>query len=776
MSYREEEIYYLENVIYHLCNAYLQDKAKVILLNLRFALKKIKLLGLDSLMKDFKFNIDDDIKFINRALAESYYIISEDYSQFMPQILLRIPLGLSNTLDIFLESIKDELKKDYSLIPLSHSLLNIEAFFKKTINIGESALALISKDNKKIYTIEAYNNLSVWDFDTGEKLFETTYDYEVDPDNLHIVQDNRYLVINRYSKLDVFDLVKNTFIGIIPNTGNGHNAFITNSQILTIGYKKLLSWELPSCEIKDYYPVSVDLENSYAIGYYSNGFVIVKEFMHYKIGKDCYINLLEFWNALDSTLICNFEYIGDTIYTFKIHNDKVIFSTSNVVIVIDLNTGGQVYSLDGHVDIIQTLHVINSIAITACKKGEIIIWDIEKGKQLFKLSNTHTLTINSVSISEDLSHLVSTSLDSTMKLWEIGKFLNFDTKNINIKTEKSYHNSPVLSINQTINLVHNQKYIISSSIEEIVSIWLFDKRPAMLLAHGVSVKYPTKSIFFDYKLATLFNKANYQRPIYPGIHHVGIISSSITRDNKSLVLGDFDGCVKIVDFTNEIDIINIITKFNTFKVSIFDWHSEPVSVVHSLIDEGVIFSGDSSGIVFQSYITKKRELRKQNQLKNLKNQINFIIYLKEPRLLIYASQQELCIYNLKNGNIEVNFFKQGSIKMIKATENDDILVCLVTRSSIKITNELEEVIYRIDHPNTQCITSVDFDENLTLIATICSDLDNSFRIIDIRKNKILATLTFDQPLMSIASDFNENHFVIGDYHGGVHFLKFNLIE
>ncbi len=97
----------------------------------------------------------------------------------------------------------------------------------------------------------------------------------------------------------------------------------------------------------------------------------------------------------------------------------------------DLTTQEPLMTLVGHeAPVLSVIYSFDSKKLASCdQSGEIIIWEMPKGKMLRKIK-AHKDLIQDISFAEDNRTLVSASLDNFVKLWDTdtGKnIMSFDT-------------------------------------------------------------------------------------------------------------------------------------------------------------------------------------------------------------------------------------------------------------------------------------------------------------------------------------------------------------
>ncbi len=173
---------------------------------------------------------------------------------------------------------------------------------------------------------------------------------------------------------------------------------------------------------------------------------------------------------------------------------------------------------------------VYSLFVTSDKKhivsgsvdGTIKIWDFEKGEEIRTLKG-HNNYVRSVFVTADKKHIVSGSRDGTIKIWDF-------EKGECIRTLKG-HNNFVSSVFVTA----DKKHIVSGSWDGTIKIWDFEKGECIRTLKG---------------------------------HNNFVSSVFVTADKKHIVSGSWDGTIKIWDFEKG-ECIRTLKGHNNFVSSVF---------------------------------------------------------------------------------------------------------------------------------------------------------------------------------------------------------------
>jgi len=246
-------------------------------------------------------------------------------------------------------------------------------------------------------------------------------------------------------------------------------------------------------------------------------------------------------------------------------------SADNTIKVWDLETGQQLLNLTEHKEGVNALAVTpdgKKIVSGAGKStawagwtssdNTIKVWDLETGQELFTLDG-HTAMINAVAVTPDGKKVISASSDASLKIWDLQTREQLDT----LKGHKGIYDLQKGEVNDIAITSDGKQGISASSDDRSLIIWDLDSGeklkslPVSFGLHGQSVVGITPdgklAVSGCYKSILVWDLTDEAWPRYRtlGEHTGDITAVAVTSDGKWAVSASQDNTLKIWDLENK---------------------------------------------------------------------------------------------------------------------------------------------------------------------------------------------------------------------------------
>jgi WD40 repeat protein len=185
----------------------------------------------------------------------------------------------------------------------------------------------------------------------------------------------------------------------------------------------------------------------------------------------------------------------------------------------------------------------SDLILLSANLGEnyVKIWDTEKGENISILEG-HNASVNCVKWSNDSQLFGSSSLDKTIRFWDIR-----EEKNINLISGIQYANINDISIYSKKGL--NNTYIACGHSDGLVTIWDYNKR------------FVVKELYE---------------------HNEEVRSVNFSPDGKYLITGSFDSTIKIFDVNLDFKLMGQLN--HKGRVVSCKWHPEIPIIISTSAD------------------------------------------------------------------------------------------------------------------------------------------------------------------------------------------------
>ena len=246
-------------------------------------------------------------------------------------------------------------------------------------------------------------------------------------------------------------------------------------------------------------------------------------------------------------------------------------SADNTIKVWDLETAQQLLNLTKHKERVNALAVTpdgkkivsgagksTALAGWTSSDNTIKVWNLETGQELFTLDG-HTAMINAVAVTPDGKKVISASSDASLKIWDLQTREQLHT----LKGHKGIYDLQKGEVNDIAITSDGKQAISASSDDRSLIIWDLDSReklkslPVSFGLHGQSVVGITP----DGKLAVsgcdksilVWDLTDEAWPRYRtlGEHTGDITAVAVTSDGKWAVSASQDNTLKIWDLENK---------------------------------------------------------------------------------------------------------------------------------------------------------------------------------------------------------------------------------
>ena len=288
----------------------------------------------------------------------------------------------------------------------------------KTLNIDPENLVYSPDGSRFItgYYGEEYNNIKIWDANTGKCLKTlTAYSHWVvslaySPDG------SRFISGSWGGNIKIWDA--NT--GECLKTLKGHSYYVSSlayspdgTRIISGAYDETIKiWDANTGECLK--TLGGNLSYVYSVAYSPDGRKIISD-----SGK----GNVKIWDANTGQCLKTLEGHSDyvTSVAFSPDGTKIISgSEDNTIKIWDANTGQCLQTLEEHIESVYSVAFSpdGTKIISGSEDGTIKIWDTNTG-QCLKTLEGHKQKVNSVSYSPDGKRIISGSDDKTIKIWGV---------------------------------------------------------------------------------------------------------------------------------------------------------------------------------------------------------------------------------------------------------------------------------------------------------------------------------------------------------------------
>jgi len=459
LSPEDEE--YIVHLPYHLAMAGMSDDLYDLLTEFEFIDTKVTALGSQPLISDYDLVLQPDIltsekglkgnvdnlKLIQGAIRLSAHILDQDKTQLAGQLLGRLMSFEAPEIKKVLEQAK-QWKTAPWLRPLTPTLTPPADQLLRTLtgHTRPVTSVAVTLDGKRVISGSADNTLKVWNLETGEELF-TLRGHRLPITSVAVTPDGKLAISSSWGKtIKVWDLeTRKELFTLI-----GHTCMVTAIAVTPDGKrvisgsldKTLKVWDLEAR--KEVCTITLKVQNW--IGLFKLISILLKIPF---LGK---VVLLFF------TLV-RFSWVNALVVTFDCK--QVIFALNSNLMILNLETGETVFMTKGDTDGVTTLTATpeSNLIIYGFWDGTIKVANLETGEEFSPLKLEFPSTwICGVAVTPDGKSLVS-GLDKTLKIWKLNK-----EKEI---FNRAGHAGGV----NAVAVIPNGKQVISSSGDSTLKVW-----------------------------------------------------------------------------------------------------------------------------------------------------------------------------------------------------------------------------------------------------------------------------------------------------------------
>ena len=764
LSLEDEE--YLLNLPYHLAEANMTDDLCEILAEFDFLQHKVSSTNPQSVIEDYnlalqpKMQISEEIKqnlkLIQRAiqLSEST-LIDNANSQFKSQLWGRlISFEIPEVQKLLVQT--QEIRDTTWLRPLRTSLASPRDSLIRSFNTEREINAVaITLDGSRAICHDGMT-LKIWDVTRGLLLHTIPYDSELEPQELLITPDGLYAITidntdESCSSLKVWNLEhgsyerslimenNETFIeamGVTPDSCIAYAASRSGLQL----------WDFKSGERLSQLSYSVENYIKAVVITSQKKLIICSEWIGADDRNDA--TALVVWDIEKQVKLFTLKGHIDPIIPVKITPDAryaVSGSIDCTIRVWDLHVGKQVHILEGHTVTINDLAITpdGKIAVSASSDSTLKVWDLEKGTEIKTLVG-HSVFVAAVAITLNGRQAISASGDTSLKVWDLTNLYNSSVSEAHSQSVAAITISP------------NNELVISASLDEVLTIWHLKTASKIL-----SIQLPRSGIPIDWQISRLF------QTIYSPFGQCGITSVIVTSNMEKIITASADSKLKIINFSSQLDVVNLITKIISTSCSVLEGHTEFITALAVTPDDRYVVSGARDDTL------RIWDLKHNNHLKILNDagQITAIAVIPEGDYALTTTKTSIKIWNLKTKALQKTF------------DNLDcqIVTAITTLKGVRLISyknspnlKFKTVIYANNIKTYEISDSVEI--NAAALTKddrylITASHDRNLRIWNLLNKRIIATFVADSPLISCDITSDGLNVVAGDLSGQVHILR-----
>ncbi|KAI8072212.1 WD40-repeat-containing domain protein [Gilbertella persicaria] len=375
-------------------------------------------------------------------------------------------------------------------------------------------------------------------------------------------------------------------------------------------------------------------------------------------------------------------YTGGKVVITK--DAKYLISTLNEdIIVTELDTGKQVFELEGDTEIITTMAVKpdSKHLVSASRSLFLRVWDLEKGESIRTLK-AHEAPIIVMDIDPTSTLVATGSADATIKVWNIDK--GFCTHNLKghggVISAVKFHN-------------YQGKWYLASGADDCqIRIWDLQSRSCIAVLQS----------------------------------HVSVIRGlDFSADGKYLISGSRDKVVNVWDWQAKtlratypifetIETVGFLEK-NVKLAAKFGKNWQDADIFYTAGDSGLIKLWD---------LKSGKLIKAQEPEKNSKHTISDVVYIEKTQTLAaVTNDQNILMYSLENKLERVKQivgYNDEVVDVVYLGENDTHLAAATNSAQLRVYNvETQDCDLLYGHDDM--ILSIDRSKDGLLIATASKD-------------------------------------------------------
>ncbi|MBN8656007.1 MAG: hypothetical protein J0M11_09745 [Anaerolineae bacterium] len=824
-----DDLYYYQNLIYHLLEADYVEHAYSLLFNYFWIKASLNAGGVTAIIRDCEFLLangkskvgvqaEHEINILRDFLRLSALTLAKDTRQLPSQILGRL-------LDFNNEQIKnlvEQARNEDAFVWLSpyHSYLTMPGGSEIMTIDGHSrsiSKILLINDERRLISVSDDGVIKVWDIQNGECL--QTFKNGSSVASLIAINDGNIIsVISKNGNVKYWDILSGVeiptklLLGSVYTKGNAilgifdgkiniwQKETLNQSDLITSHEKKfnsLMPYDKRSFLIVsgDFIKNILDLENEENLHFWDDqdGDITAEEIssdskrLAAAFNSNCIliydIEKKEVVSRIETTLAKEFNIVTIALSP----SGKLVAASSDnkfdySVKVWDVDSGNLVCTLKGHENRVQaiTFAYEEKWIVSVSNDRTVRIWDIDSRLCIATLHG-HSDKVNTVIVAKDSKIAFSGSRDKTIKMWNLETIKSDEANNREYSSAAEYekHSNPI----NDLAIENNKNLVLSASQDSTIKIWEIKTGNCLntLLGHSKAVNSLALSfdgnrllsgdgngtiIYWDLK-----NQKNY-RWIEKRKFTLqkGITALSISADGLYAVSGNKDSIIDIWSLENGLKHLRSLNGHIKGPLNMRRDAPKAYGITSLIIskDGNFLFSAASDTTI------KIWDIKTGAKLRTLKGHNRFVSDLalsSDNRKLISASYDtSIKIWDIDTGKcVDTLRGHQGPVRSLTITGDGKKIISASSDNTLRVwntdTGECSGVFY--GHTDRVNAVAVDFSGIFVLSASN----DKTVRVWNINSLKNVLTYTGDLPFYTIAFAAQENTSIItGDHKGNVHFL------
>lgn len=445
-----ENVYLWTHFPYHVFNAGSPDKFRFLLTDYTFLKKKIKKLGVASLLRDLELLSDNLLQNLSAVINFGGHVLNFSANQLYNQVYGRL-----GEID-FLHNIQEETapfvrqKSATLLSPFNYSLRNLDG------HIGGVECCVFSPDDKSLLTGSIDGTLRLWDLET----FQTALIFEGHTNHIRsaVFSDDGSHIVSASSDgtLRIWDVNTGKVIRVLE----GHTSIVRCCDIHPNG-----KFVISGSDDQTLRLWSVENGRTMMIFEGHSGPVLGCEFSpegNHIISSSSDGNL-RLWDFSSGQTIRVFKGHSDIVRScsFNLSGNKIVSgSADRTVRLWDVDTGSEIKRFDGHSGAVTDVKFSRNekYLLSSSWSRHLILWDIET-QIILNIWQSHKGSINCCCFSHDGMLMASGAWDCAAHV------LHFDSKEIirRFKGQVNYVRDCTFS--------PNGELVASGSTDKTISIW-----------------------------------------------------------------------------------------------------------------------------------------------------------------------------------------------------------------------------------------------------------------------------------------------------------------
>jgi len=412
---------------------------------------------------------------------------------------------------------------------------------------------VVSRDGKRLFSGSSDHTLRIWDLESGKELHKLQ-DAGSSFYTLTVTSNGRQAI---YGMFDHTIKISDLNGGAKPQVLSGHydsisSIIVSSDDRFVVSASKdttIKIWDLWSKSNSRPYESHKDFVRSIVL--------IAEKQQAISASRD---GTCKVWDLSDGSELLTIHSFSDTKPVIIPEQNRLFCASGNVIRVLELENGQELFSLTGHKRPITALaitpdhqRVISATGLHTVGRSQnpIQVWDLESRKEVFTLPG-HTNLVSALAVSQDGQFLVSASRDDSIKVW-------------NLQDGLEIFQLQGCPFGYSVFITPDNQRILSISSDFSLNVWDLHsgKKLSALRGYGHSEEVSLAALTPD-GAKVVFTSEDYTLRIWdmdngspPVVLQGGaecLWGSAVTHDGRELMLGSEKDTLKVWDLERKYDI------------------------------------------------------------------------------------------------------------------------------------------------------------------------------------------------------------------------------